>query len=138
MRSYEDGGGHYPVLTYNGVDVPIRTPGLKTDYATAIRPGEQEAFDQRCVASLPKDAADQIVKEHQSQVDAQAAEKRARDDAVRAKFEEAKKTNKPVALKSWSENRRAKEGGEWGDYAFIVTRYANPDGTTSESAINTY
>ena len=64
----------------------------------------------------------------------QDAAKQARD----AKFSEAKQTGKPVVLRSWTETRRAKEGGEWGEYQFAVTEYAKPDGTTETKAINTY
>ena len=54
------------------------------------------------------------------------------------KFEEAKRTGQPVVLRTWTETRRAQEGGEWGDYLFACTEYANPDGTTKTTAINTY
>lgn len=63
-----------------------------------------------------------------------AAKKAARD----AKFAEARETGSKVVLASWSENRRVNCEGELGDYLFIVTEYAMPDGSVSRSAVNTY
>ena len=63
-----------------------------------------------------------------------AAKKASRD----AKFAEARETGVKVVLASWSENRRVNEGGEWGDYLFIVTEYAMPDGSVTRTAVNTY
>lgn len=63
-----------------------------------------------------------------------AAKKAARD----AKFATARETGEKVMLATWSENRRVKEEGEWGDYLFIVTEYAMPDGSVTRTAVNTY
>jgi len=63
-----------------------------------------------------------------------AAKKAARD----AKFAEARETGSKVVLASWSETRRVNCEGELGDYLFIVTEYAMPDGSVSRSAVNTY
>jgi hypothetical protein len=66
---------------------------------------------------------------------AKDAEKKAARDA---KFAEARATGKRVVLASWSETRRVNCEGEMGEYLFIVTEYANPDGSVSRDAVNTY
>jgi hypothetical protein len=55
-----------------------------------------------------------------------------------AKFTEARATGKEVVLAHWTEVRRVREAGEWGDYLFAVTEYACPDGNVKRTAINTY
>jgi len=55
-----------------------------------------------------------------------------------AKFTEARETRKEVVIRTWTETRRAQEGGQWGDYCFAITEYALPDGKTKQKAINTY
>ncbi len=69
-----------------------------------------------------------------------AAAKRAREaaEARQAAFNQAARTGEPVCLRSWCESRRAIEGGEWGEYTFACSEWAMPDGTTKETAVNTY
>ena len=68
-----------------------------------------------------------------------ATAKREAAAASRAeKFAEAQRTGKPVVLRTWTETRRAQEGGELGEYLFACTEYANPDGSTKTTAINSY
>lgn len=69
-------------------------------------------------------------------VNAATAKREAAAAARAEKFDEAKRTKKPVVLRTWTEVRRAQEGGEWWDYLFTCTEHANPDGTTKISAMN--
>jgi hypothetical protein len=75
------------------------------------------------------------------------AAKRAENEAARkinfelqyGKFiEEAKATGKDVVVKTWTECRRVKEEGEWGEYMFIITEYVTPAGKVRQEKINTY
>lgn len=70
--------------------------------------------------------------------EAETQKREAAAAARAAKFDEAQRTDKPVVLHTWTETRRAQEGGEWGEYLFAVTEYANPDGSVSKTAVNTY
>lgn len=106
--------------------------------ASAIRPGALGAFFVDQVYSIPRARLDEIKAERAAKDADAAAKKRAAADERAAKFAEAARTGKPVALRSWTETRRAKEGGEWGDYLFGVTEYAMPDGSTKQNAVNTY
>lgn len=106
--------------------------------ASAIRPGALGAFFVDQVYSIPRARLDEIKAERSAKDAVTAAKKQAEEDGRAAKFAEAARTGKPVALRSWTETRRAKEGGEWGDYLFGVTEYAMPDGSKKQNAVNTY
>lgn len=71
-------------------------------------------------------------------LEAEAAKVEAKKAAREAKFAEARETGSKVVLASWSENRRVNCEGEMGDYLFLITEYAMPDGSVSRSEINTY
>lgn len=68
-----------------------------------------------------------------------ANEETQRKNAERAaKFEQARTSGHPVILERWTENRRSLECGQWGDYQFICSKMALPDGTTKINAVNSY
>lgn len=71
-----------------------------------------------------------------------AAKKNAAESAKReqlsAAIAKAVETGEPQYLRHWTETRRANEGGEWGEYLFIVTEYVGPDGVVFTQAVNTY
>lgn len=87
---------------------------------------------------IESDKLDRQRAARKAQADRKAAEKKAAEAERSAKFEEARKTGKPVVLRSWCETRRDHEGGEWGDYTFACQELAMPDGTTQTTATNTY
>jgi hypothetical protein len=76
------------------------------------------------------------------------AERSRRNDELRityaAQRQEAIASGTRIAVKTsrWTETRRAREGGEWGDYVFACTEtlWVEPDGSfnTTQSAVNTY
>lgn len=106
--------------------------------ASAIRPGALGAFFVDQVYSIPRARLDEIKAEQAAKDADAAAKKQAAADDRAAKFAEAARTGKPVALRSWTETRRAQEGGEWGDYTFVITEFAMPDGSIKQNAVNTY
>jgi hypothetical protein len=55
-----------------------------------------------------------------------------------AQVSEARRTGKAVQIARWCETRRAREGGQWGDYTFVCTEFVRPDGTFGCTATNTY
>ncbi|HHV63408.1 MAG TPA: hypothetical protein GXX51_12340 [Firmicutes bacterium] len=67
--------------------------------------------------------------------EAEAAKKAAAEAERKAKFDEARRTGKPVALRSWSEN--CNDPNESCDVD-IVTEYAMPDGTTRTERVHTW
>lgn len=69
--------------------------------------------------------------------------KRQEDEHARRRqiFNQAHETGKPVVLDTWTETRTLvgeEYPGEEGDYTFLCTRYAQPDGGTSVRETNTY
>ena len=74
------------------------------------------------------------------------ADRIARESAEEARFQkkygkfiyEAKAKGEAVVVDSWMETRRAKEGGEWGEYQFAVTQYMSPKGKLFTKAVNCY
>ena len=129
----------WPILDYyadgtklSGSDIVIH------GHAAAIRPGASGAFASVTVASISRERLAKIIADRD---DAEARGKAESEKAVadrEAKFAEAATTGKPVELRRWTENRRAQEGGEWGDYLFICREFAMPDGSTKIEAENTY
>lgn len=107
-------------------------------WASAIHPGAWNPFWSEGVAYISREKLDAIRSERQAKQQAAQKEAAEKHAARLAKFDEAKTTGQPVKLRSWVETRRAQEGGEWGDYNFVVTEYALPDGSTKQNAVNTY
>lgn len=101
-----------------------------------------ESFDssfRRCDFNFVSQATVSECESITTQADAQRLAERSAKQADRAaRFEESRTTGHPVKLMEWTENRRVKEGLEWGDYQFLCTEFAMPDGTTKISAVNTY
>jgi len=127
------------ILNYSAEGVTLRWDQVTVQgWACAIRPGALGAFRSVCVAWISGEDLAAIKRE---QVGAEEREKEATEQkkAVReAKFARARETGEPVELERWTETRRVKEGGEWGEYLFVRRRLAMADGSVEETAVNTY
>jgi pyruvoyl-dependent arginine decarboxylase (PvlArgDC) len=133
---YADGD---PIMEHTAEGVEVSWGDIVVHgHATAIRPGALGAFASVCIASIPRAKLEGI----KQKIESDAAEKKAKTEKAEAdraaKFMEAARTGKPVELRRWTETRRAKEGGEWGDYIFICVDFAQPDGTVKTAATNCY
>ena len=106
--------------------------------ASAIRTGAMGAFDTRRVAYITRDDLTKIVADRQAKKEAEETKQQAEVARIETLQKTAKEPGKPQVLRTWSEERRAYEGGEWGDYVFSCTEYAQPDGTTTTKAINQF
>lgn len=128
-----------PIMDYTAEGVKICWKDIVVHgYACALRPGALDAFASLCIASIPRAKLEMIKRAREvAKAEKEAQAEKAQSDRA-AKFAKAAATGKPVELRRWTETRRAREGGEWGDYLFICRELAMPDGTIKNSAINTY
>lgn len=106
--------------------------------ASAVRPGAQGAFYTEAIYTVSRSRLDEIKSGANTKASAAEAEIQQLETARAAKFAEAARSGQPVALESWVENRTVREGRDDCEYLFIVTKYAMPDGSTKEKAVNTY
>lgn len=132
--SYRDGeylsgywvfGPAADMLVQLGVAKDVNGWGTEVERVLVDRYGKEFTYQQAEEYARPR-------------LEAQAEAKAKAESERAAIFDEAKQTGKPVKLRSWSETRVTRDEGEPGEYLFIITEYANPDGTVSRKEINTY
>jgi hypothetical protein len=136
VKEVGDADGH-PILSYEAQGTKLSWQDVTHHgTASAIRPGALGAFAHERVASIPRDKLIGLQTQRAAD-EASTALATVKTHAERAaKFSEAKLLGKPVLLKSYTENGRSNEGGEWGDYQFAVSEHAMPDGTVSKTKVN--
>lgn len=87
---------------------------------------------------LPKSTCDVARAQVKSASDKRSAEQMAESKRRDELIAKARETGEPQVIGVHMETRRAKEGGEWGEYQFAITTYINADGTTFTTSKNTY
>jgi hypothetical protein len=132
-----ENGSYADFTAPNGVTMPSGSY-TQLGWACAIRTGAQNGFQERCVAYATQAQIDAVTAARDAAISKRNAEQDAEKLRVAEIFKQARETGKQVALESWCETRRAQECGEWGDYTFKCTKVANPDGSTSVNAVNTF
>lgn len=109
--------------TMDGVDV------MDSDLIPQAGYGIWYVSKDRC-----QDARDRAVAAA-SRASAEAAEQEEKIERARRL---AETSGEPQPVRSWTETRRVKESGEWGDYPFSVTEYVRSDGSRFTKSVNCY
>jgi hypothetical protein len=128
----------WPIVRYEceGEEVALSHPEVvRHGTAYVQRPGAMNPFATVDVLSIPRTVLETLQAARLRKKTAKAQAVQAKEEECRQKFEQARATGQPVALRNWSEPCCER------DYECsldIVTEYALPDGGTRRDRIHTH
>ena len=120
--------------TVNGFKIPWNEVNI-IGWASATWPNALAPFASECIASISQKRLEELKAEKEAEEKREAEEEKRKLVEKAAKFDEAKKTGKPVLLRKWTEDCNDPREECSLD---VVYEYAMPDGSTKNERQHTW